>query len=440
MAIPVKKSAQLQTLFSTISVPCKESLIMTIKAAMADGEQQLPFGEILTLLGHEAFHDERWKRLFSVVQPLTTATVQRCDQIGEAFLSHVWEYFLRDINSDQAAAWLSGEEDTAEVRASIIDSFKPLLEGKRKKKKVEPNLAARHEREIETLLSLLARAEEIEDFFSGWPRQIKSLDEAHLVPLREFNDHLIVKSPEITPYLLFLAKSHLRHPYQIFRAVEKVTGHSNDRVMVNTELKLVGDALLDENDTWLESFKWDVGKECHPAALVTALKNFIELTQGWSSEFDIDPSGPWGKRLAGQRARCARVWDSYMTRIQKAVDQIMPRKRGTITGRQTMPDLAKTQEKHDILLAENAVSLLRHAQGFASQGGFQFSKNKAVHLLETRLEEQGDDLLALFGRKNEADNIQVSAHFAVLVGMTKAFLGEDNASILVRRGAVAMAA
>ncbi len=440
MAIPVKKSEQLQALFSRISGPCRESLIMTIKAAMADGEESLPFEDLLVLLGHEDFHDERWKALFSVVHPLVRETVQRCDQIAEAFLRQLWEYYLRDMDSQRAAAWLSGEEDIFAVRKAIIDGFKPVLESKSKIKDAKLRFVSRHVSELEMLLSLMARAEEIEDFFSGWPEQIKDLDDTYIIPLRDFNDHLIADSPEITPYLLFLAKARLRHSYQIFRAVEKVTRHANDRIMTNTELKLVGDALLDENECWLDAFSWETGKECDAASLVTALKNFIELTQGWSSEFDIDPSGPWGKRLSGQRARCARQWDSYMKRIGKIVDQIMPRKRGTATGRKTMPDVARVIEQHDIALAENAIGLLREAQGYASQGGFQFSKDKTVQLLESRLEEQGDDLLTLFGRKEEADHAQVSAHFAILVSMTKAFRGEAEANVLVRRGTVAMAA
>ena len=290
------------------------------------------------------------------------------------------------------------------------------------------------------LLSLLARAEEIEDFFDGWPEEIKDLDDTHLIPLREFNDHLIADSPEITPYLLFLVKARLQHSYQVFRAVEKVTRHSNDRIMLNTELKLVGDALLDENDVCLEAISWEAGKACDAGSMVAALKHFIELTQGWSSEFDIDPAGAWGKRLAGQRARCARLWDSYMKRIGKMIDQVMPRKRGTATGRKTMPDLSRVIEPHEIALAENAINLLHEVQGFASQGGFQFTKDKTVQLLESRLEEQKDDLLALFGQKDEADPDRVSAHFSVLVSMTRAFLGEEDANVLMRRGAVAMAA
>lgn len=439
MTISAKQSGQLQVFFSELSETQQQTLVMTIKAAKADGEALLPYDELLSLLGGETIEEDRWKEIFSVVEPLVAKTANGCNQIELALLRDVWEYYLRELNPENAAAWLSGHESLENIRESMVLTFAKLKETKKGRQALQTRFGEDKAYQIDMLLSLLRRANELEDFFAGWEDTIKSLDDGHLFPLRDFNEHLIVESPEITPYLLFLVTSHLLHPFHVFRAIEKVTGHSNDRVMIKTELKSVGDALLDLNDMWLKTFVWEHNQQCDTEVPVESLKSFINLTSGWISEFDIDPSGLWGKRLASQKSRCGKAWDAHMDRIKKSIDQVLPRKRGSVTGRQTMPDIHKDIDENKVALAVNAIELLVAARPFASQGGFQSSKDKAVQMLESRLEEQSDDLLALLGQDQD-DYSQVSAHFAVLVRITKAYLGSKDADILARRSIAAMAA
>lgn len=129
-----------------------------------------------------------------------------------------------------------------------------------------------------------------------------------------------------------------------------------------------------------------------------------------------------------------------MKRISKLADQVMPRKRGTITGRQTMPNIDRQIDETSIALAQNAVTLLREAMPYASQGGFQSSKDKTLQFLEKLMSDQSDDLLALFSRVEPDEYQKVSAHFAILVSMTRAFFGNQDAEVLARRGAAALAA
>jgi hypothetical protein len=439
MSISAKKTGQLKSLFSMLPEQHRQTLVMTIKAAKADGEPGLPFDTLLTLLGDEAAPENRWKEIFTALTPLVVENSRRCDQIEETVLSEIWDYYLRDIDPTQAAAWLSGTISLADVRASIVASYTELGTSKSGKKKLEKRFGAEKLHQLEIVLSLMPRSDELEDFFDGWPESIKSLGDTHLVPLREFNEHLIIDSPEITPHLLFLVSAHLLHPFHVFRAVEKVTGHSNDRVMIKTELKVVGDALLDQNDVWLDAFAWERETRLDAQQAAGDLKQFLDLTSGWLSEFDVDPSGAWGLRLAAQRARCGKLWDSHMLRIQKNLEQVFPRKRGSVTGRQTMPDIAKTIDEHKVELAENAVEVLLATQPFASQGGFQSSKDKAIKLLDSRLAEQSDDLLAMYG-KTPDDYEKISAHFAVLIRITRLYSGHSDAENLSRRSVAAMAA
>jgi hypothetical protein len=104
-----------------------------------------------------------------------------------------------------------------------------------------------------------------------------------------------------------------------------------------------------------------------------------------------------------------------------------------------MPDIKKGVIEQEVAMAENAVSLLVAAQPFAAKGGFQSSKDKVVQLLESRLQEQSDDLLAMLAQEHDDYN-QISAHFAVLVRITRAYSGEQDANVLARRSVAAMAA
>ncbi|PHS29596.1 MAG: hypothetical protein COA85_00465 [Robiginitomaculum sp.] len=439
MAIPANKMGQLQALFSVLSEKHRQTLVMTIMAAKADGEAKLPYDDLLTLLGGGEAQEERWEEIFTVVKPLVVEKVKRCDQISATLLHDIWEYYFRELDPVRAAAWLSGKENLADIREAMVSTYQGLTETKKGHNTLIKKFGEDEQGQLSVLLSLMNRSDELEDFFSGWPHDIKNLDDENLAPLREFNEHLIVDSPEITPYILFLVTTRLLHPFHIFRAVEKVTGHSNDRVMIKTELKVMGDALLDQNDIWLGDFQWERNQKCNIDQSVASLKGFIDLTNGWLSEFEVDPAGPWGKRLSAQRSRCGKVWDEHMQRIQKNMDRILPRKRGSVTGRQTMPDIRKDIIENDVVLAENAITLLLGARSFASQGGFQSSRDKLVQMLESRIEEQSEDLLALLGQER-ADYEQISAHFAVLVRIVKRYLGDKDADVLARRSVVAMAA
>ncbi len=439
MSIPASKTRQLQALFSRLSEQHRQMLVMTVMAAKADGEIKLPYDELLILLGVDSEQDARWEDIFTVAQPLYAEKSMRCDQIERDLLEIVWDFYLRDLDAVKASAWLSGDLELSEIRAAMIASYTEVMGSKKGERKLVKRFGENKQCQLNILMSLLSRSEELEDFFAGWPQSIKSLGEEHLDPLREFNEHLIAQSPEITPHLLFLVAAHLEHPFQVFRAVEKVTGHSNDRVMIKTELKIVGDALLDQNDIWLDAFNWERNKKCDPEAYVQALKGFVDLTSGWLSEFDVDPDGAWGKRLSSQRSRCGKSWDEHMGRVKKCIEQVLPRKRGSVTGRQTMPDIKKDVIEQEIAMAENAVSLLVAAQPFAAQGGFQSSKDKVAQLLESRLQEQSDDLLAMLAQEHNDYN-QISAHFAVLVRITRAYSGDQDANVLARRSVAAMAA
>ncbi len=441
MAIPANKMGQLKALFSVLSEKHRQTLVMTILAAKADGEPKLPYDDLLTLLGcaDAEPQEDRWEEIFSVVKPLVVEKAKRCDQISATVLQDVWEYYLRELDPVRASAWLSGKEVLADIRAAIVTAYRDLMETKKGRNTLIKKFGEDEQAQLSILLSLMNRSDELEDFFDGWPQSIKNLDDENLAPLREFNEHLIVESPEITPYVLFLVGARLVHPFHVFRAVEKVTGHSNDRVMIKTELKVVGDALLDQNDIWLNDFQWERNQKCDPDQAVASLKNFIDLTNGWLSEFEVDPAGAWGKRLSAQRSRCGKVWDEHMQRIQKMIDRVLPRRRGSVTGRQTMPDIKRDIIENDIVLVENAITLLLGARSFAAQGGFQSSRDKLIQMLESRIEEQSEDLLALLSQEHD-DYEQISAHFAVLVRIVKQYQGDKEADVLSRRSVAAMAA
>ncbi len=439
ISLSSNQSEQLHALFSVLSEAQRANLVMTIKAAKADGESDLPYDDLLCFLEDKEIEEDRWQILFNTVQPLVVNEAKRCDQIEYGLLQEVWDHYLRELDPVLATAWLSGKEEAGDMRDAICSNYLKLMGTKEGRQSLAARFGKGKLYQLDILFSLLPHAEALEGFFGGWPEQIKSLDDSHLIPLREFNEHLMTQSPEITPYLLYLVTSCLLHPFHVFRAVEKVTGHSNDLVMSKTELKSVGDALLDRNDVWLETFIWPEEQLCDPTLYKKSMKSFIDLTTGWLSEFDVDPSGPWGKRLAGQRAKCGEIWDKHMRRIQKCIEQVMPRKRGRLTGRQTMPDVSKKLGQDKVEAAVNAVSVLVSIQPYASQGGFQAAKDKVVQKLESRLAEQSDDLLAMFGHE-DMDYDELSAHFAVLVQITRAYSGNKDADVLARRSVAAMAA
>ncbi len=440
MSIPEKKLKQLEAFFSVLSERHRQVLVMAIKAAKADGEKVLPCDDLLILLGHDEIPQDRCLELFTVAQPLMVETARRCDQIEVSLVKDVWDFFLRDLNPKMAAAWLSDDVALDEIRPSVVSMFGELLATDDGLQTLQARFGDGRIEQLKILISLMQRPDDLQDFFAGWPEVVKNLNEELIAPLRDFNDFLMAENPEITPHLLFLVAAHLEQPFQVFRAVEKVTGHSNDRVMVKTELKVVGDALLDQNDIFLDSFTWEKGQVCDVEAMVLSLRKFVKLTAGWMSEFEIDPDGPWGTRLASQRSLCGKKWGDHMGRVRKTVDLVLPRRRGKLTGRQTMPDLNKDIDEASIALAENEIELLLTASSYASQSGFQASKDKAAKALETRLEDQGRDLLSLLGREDIEDYQKVSAHFAVLVRITHRYLGEEEASILTRRSVAAMAA
>ncbi len=413
---------------------------MTIKAAQADGDHNLPYQDMLVLLEKDAAEQEqRWRSLFNVLEPLIVDHVTRCDQIDSAVIKIVWETFQRELNPELAAAWSAGHAERTELQQAIASEFTRYRHSD-EANKFMLKLGVEKDNQLTAILSLLSRSVEIEDFFAAWPDEITNLDDQYLTPLRDFNELLIEKTPDITPYLLFLVKAHLAKPHEVFRAVERVTRQSTDLIMMDTDMKVVGDALLDQLAGWVEECSWEHRSIPDITKMIGALHHALELISGWTSEFTIDPAGAWGRRLHSLSAELSRQWESHIKSVEKMVTQALPRKRGKATGRQTMPDLDKEIGEQDIVQTENALKLFVEASPYASKGGFTSTRDKVAHFLDAHMEDQEDDLLKLLHDNGTCSGEDISRHFAILRRLTAAYLGDEAAEVISRRGKAAVAA
>ena len=105
--------------------------------------------------------------------------------------------------------------------------------------------------------------------------------------------------------------NRLARPWEALRLPMLVTRHTDDTLIANTDMGLVGEILFTRMDT----LKNAIQATRHPLfdadILMEQVRNFADLSSGIVKEIALKRDGEWGKRLMGERVDIGKVMEGF---------------------------------------------------------------------------------------------------------------------------------
>jgi len=295
--------------------------------------------------------------------------------------------------------------------------------------------------DAEEMALLLAAASQIVEIQDLLPRQVPQLSEEMLWSLRSIHDRLVETLPDAAPYVAVVALNRLARPWEALKLAQLVSRRSEDTLISNTDMGLVGDLLFAD----IEYHGAVVRNARHPMfdveALIEHLARFTEMSSSIVKEIDIRRDGKWGKRLLKDRAAVAETMEGFMERAPKEVVAVMPvQKSGSFGGGPKIADLSKPVD------AEKAERGLRYARlivgcaPYAATGSFAAAQKDALDEASQHLRAYNEDLVREMRGADPARRAVIEHQFELAAQLTALFFSAEEAELLRRRAKAALAA
>ena len=194
------------------------------------------------------------------VQPRTQKQKGR---IARASILPVWNWVSQTLVPEPASAFsigvktaiMNGRSDEAlkhaetfwAVAAQAILSALDSDRGRKAARSVlENDIVVADAREMALLMSVGSAIVELQ---TRMPRPLPSLTDDYIWALREIYDRLAVSAPEAAPYVAVVAMQRLERPWEALKLPQNITRQSQDTLISNTDMGLVGEILFRDIET-----------------------------------------------------------------------------------------------------------------------------------------------------------------------------------------------
>ncbi|PHR60833.1 MAG: hypothetical protein COA47_06390 [Robiginitomaculum sp.] len=441
MTLSPNTQQKLQVIFNALPPTISSRLKMAFEHGRMGQDKSLPF-ELLSQMLSPSISEQDLDDWFFPVSELAVKTASRSDQIPYKLLLDIWTMMGDELVVEGVGAGSSKGSFPSEGKKKIALKLQEMWEAEGGRARLNARFGADSASKIPLIFRVLSFASEIGEMMESWPEEIKDLDDQHLIPVRDLNELLAETDPDITPYLLFLLKSRLRHPQQILRAIERISRQNSDQMIVNTDMNDVVETLLDEAENLLSGLDQEISSVSEITAIDASLCRLTNIITGSTDEFDINPDSSWGKRHYSLISKSVQFWTNRLQDAWDAIDLAMPRANtkkflgGSLSG----PELSSHISECILETAEIDAALLKMSYTYSSKIGYSAIRDKIDGLMEERLRVTENCLIDLLADPGEMDSETLQNHFSALVKIKNQYHGDEAASVLNRRGIAACAA
>jgi len=394
------KSGLLQNLLGKLPETAASKLAQAIEMDRLMDGHELPHDMILRGLRPSLGHASRTLtplRLFcQPFEDLLDSVPRKTKHkavIARASVVPVWTWISTILLPDQAQAYfrtaktliLSGKQEDARAETR---SFWTLA-GASMRAALERNQAARLLSEDEIadtreMALLLSEGEEIEKVQARLPKPLPHLTEEILWQLRESYDALIVRNPDVAPFIAVVAMNRLQRPWEALRLPMMVSRQTSDALISKTDMGLVGEILFARMD----AMKAAIMAARHPTfdaeTLVAQVVTFADLSSAVVKEIEVRRNGEWGQRLLKDRAAIGEVMDEFMDRAVKELSAALPLHKGS-------GDFARPASAEKRALALSYAKLVAGTRHFAAAGSFAAKHRTALDETSNHLRRYIED-------------------------------------------------
>ena len=217
---------------------------------------------------------------------------------------------------DPAADGSPGALDKARIKAGavILDALEAAEAAPKAAKKLRAQLGVEDFDSVRRAAVILQSSRELRRALEGLPGHIPGMTDALSKTIRDCYEAASDANPDAAIWALYLIMARMDKPWTLLRVFERIARRDDDLLVSQTDMAVIGDALLTDAEHVLTGFARPPETEDQARAAARALTDFAAITVGMTREIGIRKDGEWGKYLFEVRSRAS----DQMARIHEA--------------------------------------------------------------------------------------------------------------------------
>lgn len=376
---------------------------------------------------------------------------KRKGRIAPASLRAVWRWLSRQLAPEAASVYraeiaklaAAGKPDEAHARAAVFRVFaaREMREAiARDRKGARAALGGEAAlADAEEIALLLAAGAEIIEAQTLLAKNTPQLTDELLRALRDIHDRVAINVPDAAPYIACVAMARLAHPWEALKLPQMITRQTQDTLIANTDMGLVGDLLF----AMIERRGSAVRAARHPTfeveALIDNLARFTALSSAIVKEIDMRRDGVWGKRLLKDRAAVAETMEGLMEHAPREILAMLPTlKTGSFGGGPKAADFARPVDEERAERGLRYARLLSAVAPYAAAGSFGAAHKDALDEVSKHLRGYNEDVIREIRTDDPARRAVVERQFELAVRTTALIFSQTEAEFLARRARAAL--
>jgi hypothetical protein len=267
-------------------------------------------------------------------------------------------------------------------------------------------------------------------------RPVPQLNEELLWQLRAVYDDLVVRLPDVAPYVAVMAMNRLAHPWEALRLPMQICRQGNDTLISQTDMGLVGEIIFAR----MESLRDAILTTRHPLfsaeTLMAQMSQFTAMSSAIVKEIELKRDGEWGQRLLKDRAQTGAVMDVFMDRAMREISVAMPVQKST----GGMADFGRAANAEKREMALRYARLVVGSRNFAAAGSFAAKQKTVYEEICAYLRRYIEDVVKELRVTDPERRAVAESQFQLCLEMTALLFSEMEAELLQRRGRAAQTA
>ncbi len=265
------------------------------------------------------------------------------------------------------------------------------------------------------------------------PKPLAHLTEDILWQLRESYDALIVRNPDVAPFVAVVAMNRLQHPCEALRLPLMVSRQTNDALISKTDMGLIGEILFARMD----ALKATIMATRHPLfdaeTLMAQVGNFADLSSAVVKELEVRRDGEWGQRLLKDRTAIGDVMEGFMDRAAKEFSGALPMHKGS-------GDFSKLTPADKRAMGLNYARLVAGTRNSAAAGSFAAKQKTAFDDISNHLRRYIEDAVREYKGCNAEKRATVESQLLYCAELAGFIFGLEEAELVRRRTRAAQSA
>jgi hypothetical protein len=450
------KQVQLDRFIGQLPSHVAERLAKALEVDRMTGGSDLPHAELLQALRPQLRETAKpprppnpqrsFCRPFEDLLVNTVPVAKQKGRISRVSIGPVWNWLANDLIPDQHkalcealhGALVAGEH--AQVQQTLADLWRAasaairsaLGTPERKATAIRRLGSAVIADDAAEMALLVSAGTDLVRLLEDLPRPIKTLGQHEIAILRNAYDHMNKTQPDLAPYIAVIAMSRLERPSEALHLAGIFAHASDDAMISNTDVGIVGDILFSDLDHYAEIILAARPPQFDPDTLLPALASFAELSAGMVKELGIRRDGKWGQHLTRSRAAISEAMEALLVRAPKEINAALPSARPGAYGKgpKTL-DLSRPPDAERVAKALRYARIIGQARPYAAAAAFHAKLTDIRQEIGGGLRSTVEELLR--DLRAPSPGAHAGEHVAAVLDLCTFILGEEETDLYRRR-------